>query len=120
MEQGTILDVRSEGSVAVVVFQATAISDSEGINSASAQVQQYIDENDPKAVVFDFGQVKFFSSQVLGLLLQIRAGLKKRGGEVVISGIDPQLHRIFKITNLDQLFKFFGDSQGAVKAVGAD
>jgi len=57
-------------------------------------------------VVVDFECVKFFSSTVLGLLLDIRAKLKAYNGEVVISSINPQLYRVFKITHLDKIFKF--------------
>ena len=67
-------------------------------------------------IVFDFECVKFFSSQVLGLLLDIRSKLMTLGGELVISAIDPQLFRVFKITNLDKIFKFYPDKDSAVKA----
>jgi anti-sigma B factor antagonist len=71
-------------------------------------------------VIFDFAGVKFFSSQVLGLLLEIRAKLQASNSEVVISAINPQLHRVFKITNLDKIFRFFPDRESAVKVVSVD
>ena len=71
-----------------------------------------------KEMVIDFENVKFFSSAVLGLLLDIRAKLKTYEGEVVISGINPQLYRVFKITNLDKIFRFFPDKQSAIRAAG--
>ena len=71
-------------------------------------------------MIFDFGSVKFFSSQVLGLLLDIRAKLETYNGEVVISAINPQLHRVFKITNLDKVFRFFPDKESAIQAVSTD
>jgi anti-sigma B factor antagonist len=66
-------------------------------------------------MVFDFGNVKFFSSQVLGMLLDIRSKLEEYDGNIVISSIDPQLHRVFKITNLDSVFSFYPDKESAVK-----
>jgi len=50
------------------------------------------------------------------MLLNIRTKLKELEGEVVISGIEPQLYRIFKITNLDKIFKFFSDKESAISA----
>jgi hypothetical protein len=41
---------------------------------------------------------------VLGLLLDIRAKLKTYDAEVVVSSINPQLYRVFKITHLDRIF----------------
>jgi anti-anti-sigma factor len=57
---------------------------------------------------------------VLGLLLDIRAKLQSHNGKVVISAINPQLHRVFKITNLDKIFAFFPNRESAVKAISAD
>jgi len=110
------VEITSETDIAVVAFKATSISNSQGINAVSKQITGYIVEKHPTRLVFDFERVKFFSSQVLGLLLDIRSKLMAFGGELVISAIDPQLYRVFKITNLDRIFKFFPDKDSAVKA----
>lgn len=114
------LEIISRNNTAVVSFKATSISNYEGINSAAEQIRKYVDKNRPMRMIFDFAQVKFFSSQVLGLLLEIRAKLNEFGGQVVISAIDPRLHRVFTITNLDRIFKFFPDKQSALKEVGTE
>ena len=120
MDEKVSVEITGQGSVAVVAFKATSISNTEGITAASVQIKQFIEENHPKGIVFDFEQVKFFSSQVLGVLLDIRAKLKIYDGRVVISGINPQLHRVFKITNLDKIFRFFPDKESAVEAAGSE
>lgn len=117
MDEKIGLDIQSDEGVSVVSFQARSISDYNGISAAAEELRKFIDENSPRAVVFDFERVKFFSSQVLGLLLEIRAKLKDTKGEVVISAIDPQLYRVFKITNLNKIFRFFNDKESAVKAL---
>ena len=119
MEEKVSVEITSENSVAVVAFKTASISNTEGIAAASKQIKEFIDENHPDRLIFDFGSVKFFSSQVLGLLLEIRAKLQPYNGEVVISEINPQLHRVFKITNLDKVFRFFPDKESAVKAANA-
>lgn len=113
------LEIIGQNNVAVVSFKATSISNYEGIDAAAVRIREFVDNNKPSKVVFDFEQVKFFSSQVLGLLLEVRATLKELGGEVVISAINPQLHRVFTITNLDKIFRFFPDRQSALEAVAA-
>ena len=120
MEEKTDVEITIEQDVAVVVFKATSISNVQKISVVSEQIKKFIAEKSPKSVVFDFGEVKFFSSQVLGILLDIRDRLKSYNGEVVISAIDPQLHRVFTITNLDKIFRFFPDKESAVKAVRVD
>jgi len=116
-DEKTNVEITSEGSVAVVLFKATSINNVDSIAAASKQIKKFIEENHPARMVFDFDGVKFFSSRVLGLILDIRAKLKAYDAEVAISAINPQLHRVFKITNLDKIFKFFPDKENAVKAV---
>jgi anti-sigma B factor antagonist len=114
------VEITSEENAAVVAFKSASISNVEEIAAASKQIKEFIEEKHPKKVVIDFEGVKFFSSQVLGLLLDIRAKLKTYDGEVTISAINPQLYRVFKITHLDKIFKFFPDKENAIRAVSTD
>jgi anti-sigma B factor antagonist len=111
------VEITSIRNAAVVAFKTASISNMEEIAVASQKIREFVEEKHPKEVVVDFEGVKFFSSAVLGLLLDIRAKLKTHDGEVVISAINPQLYRVFKITHLDKIFKFFPDKENAVKAV---
>ncbi len=108
------LDIATEGNTAVASFKGSCLSDVAEITSASAQVKQYIDINQPRKMVFDFDGVKFFSSQVLGLLLEARACLESYRGQMAITSLSPQLERVFKITNLDKLFSFYPDRAAAL------
>jgi len=120
MDEKVGVEITSEGNAAVVAFNSASISGVEEIDVASKQIKKFIDKNHPNKLIFDFKGVKFFSSQVLGLLLDIRAKLKTCNGEVVISAINPQLHRVFKITNLDKIFRFFQDKESAIKTAGTN
>jgi len=113
------VEITGEGNVAVVTFKATSVSDVEAIAAASIQIKDFINKNHPGSLIFDFAGVKFFSSQVLGLLLDVRTKLRACNGKMIISGINPQLHRVFKITNLDKIFTFFPDRDSALKAAAA-
>jgi anti-anti-sigma factor len=111
------VEISSEGDVAIVSFTSNCISDVEEITGASATIGQYVQVHPPREIVFDFSGVKFFSSQVLGLLLEARGYVKARGGKVAICALDPQLHRVFRITNLDKIFAFYPDCPAALAAV---
>jgi anti-anti-sigma factor len=111
------VDIASEGNVAIIAFRSSYISDVEEISSVSSQVRQYVNKNHPQQVVFDFAGVKFFSSQVLGLLLEARAQVKSANGKVVVCALDPRLHRVFKITNLDKIFPLYSDRPSALDAI---
>lgn len=113
------IEITKEDNLGIVSFKDSCISDVEGIAAASRQIKKFIEENRPAKIIFDFTGVKFFSSQVLGLLLDIRAALQPYNGQVVVSAINPQLHRVFKITNLDKIFRFYPNRDSAVKTVNA-
>ena len=115
MAEEISLEIIEEANTAVVAFRSASISDVDGIAGVSDKIKEFIDKNQPQRMLFDFEGVKFFSSQVLGLLLDIRARLLEHNGKVVISGINPQLYRVFKITNLDKVFEFFSDRESAIK-----
>ena len=116
MEEKIDVNITSKDSVAVVAFEAASLSDVEGIATASKQIKEFVDETRPNKLIFDFRRVNFFSSLVLGVLLEIRSKLAMYNGEVAISAMNPQLYKIFRITNLDKIFKFFPDKESAVKA----
>jgi len=115
MKTAASVDIRGEGDVAIVSFTSHCVSDVEQITDASSRVNRYVQENPPREIVFDFSGVKFFSSQVLGLLLEARGHVKQHGGQVVVCDLDPQLHRVFRITNLDKIFAFYPDRQTALR-----
>ncbi|OHB56546.1 MAG: hypothetical protein A2Y07_09515 [Planctomycetes bacterium GWF2_50_10] len=116
MAETSFVDIRMLGEVSLIEFNTGSICDIAQIDSVTRQLKKYIADNSPKKLIIDFSKVKFFTSQTLGLLLDIWRKLQTAGGELVISGINPQLHRVFKITNLDKLFKFFPDSESAAKS----
>lgn len=113
------LEINQHADTTVVIFKTAAISDVEMINAVSSRIKGYIKEKQPQKIIFDFGDVKFFSSKLLGLLLDIRARLRSYDGRVILSSINPQLYRVFKITNLDRIFSFFPDKQSAIESDAA-
>ena len=120
MANKVAIETTMETNVGIVAFKSASITDVQGIADATDQIKEFVRENQPRTLIFDFAEVKFFSSQVLGLLLDIRAKLAAYEGKVVISAINPQLHRVFRITNLDKVFGFFPDLDSAVKSVNAE
>jgi len=120
MSKKVNIETTREGKVTLVIFEAGSISNVEEITAISNKIREFIEENHPNKIVVDFEKVKFFSSQVLAVLLDIRVKLKAYDGEVVISAIKPQLYRIFKITNLDKVFNFFPDRESAIREISTD
>ena len=91
-----------------------------GVDEIALTLRGYIADNKPAKVVIDFDGVKFFSSNMLGLLVDIWKRMKEYEGRMIISGIDPELNRVFKITNLNRVFEFNSDRDGAIKQFKAN
>ncbi|MBN2591160.1 MAG: STAS domain-containing protein [Sedimentisphaerales bacterium] len=115
MDEKKGIEITTQSQASVVSFQSASISDTEEISTISKEIYDFIEKNKPSKLIFDFKQVKFFSSQVLGMLLNMRTKISAHNGEVIIIAINPQLHRVFKITNLDKIFRFFPDVKTAIE-----
>jgi anti-anti-sigma factor len=119
MDQKDDVEITVQGPAAVVSFATASITDAQTIAAASRKLKETLDSCHPSRVVFDFHGVSFFSSQVLGLLLETRVRLRAAGGKVVISAVSSSLYRVFKTTNLDKIFEFYPDRGAALQAPGA-
>jgi len=119
MDKKAIIKIDVLDSVTVISFDSVSIGSIDEMEQISIEVREYIEKNQPGKVVVDFNGVRFFSSQMLGLLVDIWRRLRENDGYVFISGINPQLSRVFKITNLDKIFEFYQDVESAVAAAEA-
>jgi anti-sigma B factor antagonist len=120
MDEKIGVEISGNNKSAVISFKGASLIDADCITSAREQIKEFLRRNQPKKIVVDFSEVKFFSSQVLGILLDLRSRVAVYGGEVVISSIEPRLHRIFKITSLDKIFSFFPDKESAAKQTNSE
>ena len=118
MDEKETVKITIRNGVTIVSFNEVSIGTVTDVEALSKQTAHLIEEKKPAKMIVDFERVKFFSSQILGLLLDIRKKLQAYDGKVVISGINPQLHRVFKITNLDKIFTFYPNIESAVKDIG--
>ena len=98
------LRMTQEASITFVTFSSACISDVDAISQATDQLTQFIRTIHPAKMIFDFSGVKFFSSQVLGVLIAVRAMISSYQGQLALCCIAPQLKRVFSITHLDRIF----------------
>ena len=111
------LVVSEQDGVTVVGFSESVILDAYHIDGVSKELFALVDVGKRSQIILDFSTIKMISSQTLGVLLKMKNKLDEQNGKIVISGIDPRLYRVFKITNLQSIFEFFADSESAIKAL---
>ncbi|RMF81709.1 MAG: anti-sigma factor antagonist [Planctomycetota bacterium] len=114
------LKVDRRDHVTIVGFKDASILDATTIRHIGRELYAIVTEEPNRRVVLDFSDVRFLSSQALGVLLTLRRKADQAGAIVALASIRPELVRVFKITNLDQLFQFYATAAQAVEAFGQD
>ncbi|MHC4722216.1 MAG: STAS domain-containing protein, partial [Planctomycetota bacterium] len=89
MDAEQIIQISTDGNVTIVSFGMETITGLSGLEQINERLRSLIADNRPAKIVVDFDGVKFFSSQVLGLLVDVWRRLSDYGGTMLISGINP-------------------------------
>ena len=64
----------------------------------------------PRRIVFDLAELTAVSSLFLGALVRFRATVLRRGGDVRLANLPPQVRFLFEITRLLDLFPMEEDA----------
>lgn len=118
MSEQSSLRIDEQDGLSIVSFRDAAILDVVTIQKIGRELYELIENDGRRKVLLDFVDVRFLSSQALGVLLTLRRKADKAGSKVVLARVRPELARVFKITNLDKLFQFFDDVEKAKAALG--
>jgi len=104
---GSQLLVHTIQDATVVNFRQASILDSAIIDSIAQELYALIDEKAVRRLVLDFANVKFLSSQALGVLITVKKKADAIKGVILIAAMKEDLQRVFKIMNLQKLFSFY-------------
>jgi anti-sigma B factor antagonist len=73
---------------------------------------------DESAVLFlDLSEVPYIDSAGLGSLVSAYISLNKKGRQVILTGVNSRVLRLFEITKVEQLFLMFPDVESALAAL---
>lgn len=106
--------------VTLVTFKDNSILDVASIQRIGKELYDLVEGGSNQKMILNFQQVRFLSSQALGVLLTLRRKAEKSNAQIVLAELRPELARVFKITNLDKMFKFFDTRQDAGKHFGVE
>jgi anti-anti-sigma factor len=70
-----------------------------------AELVASLDDGTARRIVFDLGRVKYLESAALGVLIDLKKRIRKRGEELTLRGLRPDLLEVFRITRLDHVFR---------------
>jgi anti-sigma B factor antagonist len=109
--------VEQANDVTVVVFVDGCTLDTQTVQRISSGLYRLVEKPAGKTILFDFENIRFMSSQALGMLLTLQRKAKKAGAGVAFSAVNEKLMRVFQVTSLDGMFQVFTDRNEALGAL---
>jgi len=112
--QDSRLVIEQDGEVTRVDFLDRNILEEASIQAIGEQVGTLIESSPSPKILLNFENVEHLSSAALGTLITINNAVKKQGGQLRLSNIDPQIYEVFVITKLNKLFQIHDDNAAAL------
>ncbi len=81
---------------------------------ASGPLSGLVEVGGHRKLLLDFAEVQFLSSAALGVLMGLRKRVAAVGGELRLCRLDPLLLELFRLTNLEKLFRIYDDEREAL------
>ncbi len=101
-------------TVTVVNFGNSAILDGTAVESIRNELYALVDQQARRKIVLDFEKVKFLSSMMLGVLIDLHKRSQAINGTVIVCGLRKDLFKVFKVMNLHKLLDFAKTQEDAL------
>jgi anti-sigma B factor antagonist len=90
--------------VTTITFMHENVLTEEYIKGLEESIMSVVEQARRENLVLDFGNVKFLSSAVLGLLIKVHKEICKRKGHLELCNVSRDIYKVFEITRLDKVF----------------
>ena len=109
------ISVEYADNATIVSFVDEKILEEMDIRALQETIMSVIEQSKGINLVLDFGNVRFLSSAVLGLLIRISKRVYEQDGRLRLCSINPKIYEVFKITRLTQTFDIYKDVESAIR-----
>jgi len=109
------ITVEYAGNATIIGFTDHKILEEKDIKALQESLMSVIEQAERMNLILDFGNVRFLSSAVLGLLIRISKRIYEREGQLRLCRINPKIYEIFKITRLTKTFDICNDIEAAIE-----
>ncbi|MDD2718022.1 MAG: STAS domain-containing protein [Candidatus Wallbacteria bacterium] len=83
-------------------------------NLLKQAVEEILHQKMKKNIIMNFRDLTYINSSGIGLLVKILREVNGAGGELRLCSLQPAILEVFKITNLNQVFKIFSTEEEAL------
>ncbi|NIA06139.1 MAG: STAS domain-containing protein [Actinobacteria bacterium] len=108
-----VITFRWTPTAVVVTFKEKRIYDVRTVEAVEDQIRSIL-AKDPANMVVNFSNVDFMVTRVINILLVALKWVRARGGEVYLSGMNPNIRRVFKLMRLTEVFRIFQTEEQAL------
>ena len=116
MDDYQTLDVVEAGDVTIARLRDRRIPDGEELRLLSQELTALVDVEGRNRLLINLGAVEYLSSSAIGALIAVRKKVRLRGGVMRLCNLQPDIHTMFSITQMDQLFDISTSEEDALKA----
>ncbi len=88
--------------------------DHHGLQTAKERLDDEINLNNIKHLIFNLERVTFMDSSAIGLIIGRFKLAEKNGGSLTVYGLSEDLSRIFELSGLKKIIKIFGSKEEAL------
>jgi len=104
--------------VTIVNFIDKHVRDLSEIEKIGQELYDLVDNRGCRKIILDFSKVQGLSSQALSVMLKLQEKAQGAKSRIVLCGVNAELTKLFKITRLEKLFKFYKTEDDALISFG--
>lgn len=109
------ISVQYAENATIVSFVDEKILEEMDIRALQESIMSVIEQAERINLILDFGNVRFLSSAVLGLLIRVLKRICEQEGQLKLCNINPKIYEVFKITRLNKTFDIYEDVESATR-----
>lgn len=107
MSDSTLLTFSKRPPIHVGHVHTASMLDAVNVSQFGKELDAFVQEHDSVNLLLDFEGVHYLSSAVLSELLNAQERCEATGGGLRLCSVDPEIKKVFEISNLDQVFVLY-------------
>ena len=104
MHEESTMTFEERGPIVVGTILAPSMLDARNVAKFGEDLMNYIQGKSGLHLILDFCHVEYLSSAVLTELIRAHKVLEQAKGALRLCSLNPEIQKVFEITNLDRLF----------------
>jgi anti-anti-sigma factor len=98
------LSTQRRGGVVWATLERESAVDQVVVAQVEREVRELLDEQ-PGRLVLDLSRLRWVSSPMVGMLVNVKRGAMERGATIALSGVQPSVWEVIKQLRVDRLFE---------------